>query len=242
MKKFLVMLTAVCTMFICGMTVNAGETSAPAQTTVQVDNSAGLHGNILDIVNDQKYSTEGESKDVKYDGQWDKAPAECDSGDCPACDEVNKCPCGSKCKCKCGKKCPCNCGCKAGKCTCGDKCKCPCCKKDCDCCKEGCKCGDCPKCTPKCDCCGGKCKKDCTCGCKEGKPCTCGEPKADSIHGNIIDAIQGDKCKCDCCKKDCDCCKDGCTCGDCPKCAPKCNCNQQKCKSKKCKKGCKIKK
>ena len=125
MKKFLVMLTAVCTMFICGMTVNAGETSAPAQTTVQVDNSTGLHGNILDIVNDQKYSTEGESKDVKYDGQWDKAPAECDSGDCPACDEVNKCPCGSKCKCKCGKKCPCNCGCKAGKCTCGDKCKCP---------------------------------------------------------------------------------------------------------------------
>ena len=68
MKKFLVMLTAVCTMFICGMTVNAGETSAPAQTTVQVDNSTGLHGNILDIVNDQKYSTEGEMLNMTVNG------------------------------------------------------------------------------------------------------------------------------------------------------------------------------
>ena len=80
------------------------------------------------------------------------------------------------------------------------------------------------------------------------------------IHGNIIDAVQGKKCKkCPCCKKSCkcgcqskakcDCCKEGCTCGDCPACT-KCNCddkctcgcNSKKDKKCKCKKGCKVKK
>lgn len=215
MKKIMIMLMAVCTMFLCGMTVNASEittsdTQAPA--VVQTKDSIGVPENVIDMVDNQECSCGDNCKSEdgsKYDGKWDKCPKDYNSGDCSACGgkSVSKCNCCDKCKCGCkeGKPCtcsPCKCGekckCCPDKCTCGDcpacggKCSCKC-KKDCDCCKDGCTCGDCPKCTPKCDC----CKDGCTCGdCQK-----CG----------------ADKCSCGCDKAKC------------------------KCKSKKCKKGCKVK-
>ena len=93
--------------------------------------------------------------------------------------------------------------------------------------------------------------------------------KQESVQGNIIDAVKGEKAQCDCCKEGCtcgdcsackakcDCCKEGCTCGDCPACKAKCDCckegktctcTDKKCscnktkanKKCKCKKGCKV--
>ena len=129
MKKFMIMLMALC---LCGFTsgIVQAEETAPAKEGCQVEATAdSVHGNIVDAIK-----------------------------------------CGGKCKGKCCSKCDCpKCNCQ--KCSCPDKCKCDC---------------------PKCDCCKKKCK--------------CSEAKADSMHGNIVDAVQGksDKTKCKC-KKGCKC-------------------------------------
>ena len=82
MKKIMVMFMAVCTMFICGMTVNAADVNTPAQTVVQTEDSAGIHGNIIDAV------------------KGDKCSCPCCKKGCDCCKD-GKCTCGSKCSCPC---------------------------------------------------------------------------------------------------------------------------------------------
>ena len=150
MKKLMVMLMAVGFLALGNVAVSAQDTNTAAQPQAQcqTEDSAGIHGNIIDAVQGKKCKK------------------------CPCCKKSCKCGCQSKAKCDCCKE-GCTCGdCPAcTKCNCCDKsCKCGCqSKAKCDCCKEGCTCGDCPACT-KCN-----CDDKCTCGCnsKKDKKCKC---------------------------------------------------------------------
>ena len=122
MKRLLIALMALC---LCSFTAGisyadeAVNAVQPQQECCQTQESAGIHGNIIDSVNAQ-------SQDTKCDC----CKEGCTCGDCDAC-KVKKCDCCDKCTCGCkeGKKCTCasdkseKCNCKAKKCKKGCKIK-----------------------------------------------------------------------------------------------------------------------
>lgn len=139
MKRLLIALMALC---LCSFTAGisyadeAVNAVQPQQECCQTQESAGIHGNIIDSVNAQ-------SQDTKCDC----CKEGCTCGDCDAC-KAKKCDC-----CKEG----CTCGdcdaCKVKKCDCCDKCTCGC--------KEGKKCTCASDKSEKCNCKAKKCKKGC---------------------------------------------------------------------------------